>query len=83
MKINNLNEMSREDLLAFKNDIEEELCSRDMTENLYNINNVLRTVVEDYHPYFDIKTPINGTINYLQLYYDSTRNVITAQFSKF
>ena len=69
-------------MFTFENDIVEELKSRDITESLYNINNVLRTVIGDYHPYFEIETPISGTTNNLQFYYDGKRNVITVQFSK-
>lgn len=82
MESYNLKDLSRNDLLTFKDDIEEELKSRNMTEVLCNINNVLRTVVGDYHPHFDIETPTSGTINYLQFYYDSKRNAITVRFSK-
>ena len=82
MESYNLKDLSRNDLLTFKDDIEEELESRDITEVLYNINDVLRTVVRDYQPHFDIETPISGTINYLQFYYDGKRNTITVQFSK-
>lgn len=80
MKITNLNEISRDDLIILQSEIKEELDKRNISGILYNMNDILRQIIKDYSPSFVIKTPISGINNFMQLTYDRELNVIEVNF---
>ena len=80
MKINNLNETSRDDLLILQSEIKEELDKRNIFSSLYNMNDILRQIIKDYSPSFVIKTPLSGINNFMQFTYNRELNVIEVNF---